>query len=232
LAERRENRRALTLLAQVDGALFREAACWFAGGTAISLRCGEFRVSRDVDFLCASREGYRLLRERARTGGGRGLFSGAVSIVREPRVDRYGIRMAVEVDGEPLKFEIVSEGRIALDGFDDPSLPVARLCDVDLVAEKLLANDDRYLDDSALGRDLVDLLVLERHLGALPAAALIKAQEAYGPSVLRAHRGAQRRFRDRPDLLARSLDALSVLPSERAYVTARIAALAPDDGSP
>ena len=109
---------------------------------------------------------------------------------------------------------------------------MARLCDVDLVAEKLLANDDRYLDDSALGRDLVDLLVLERHLGALPAAALAKAHEAYGPSVLRAHAVAQRRFRDRPNLLARSLEALSVLPSERAYVTARITALAPDDGSP
>ncbi|WP_437298513.1 nucleotidyl transferase AbiEii/AbiGii toxin family protein [Sorangium sp. So ce426] len=64
MAERDEHRRILDLLTSLDAALLRQSECWFAGGTAISLRCDEFRISRDVDFLCASREGYRQLRQR------------------------------------------------------------------------------------------------------------------------------------------------------------------------
>lgn len=91
MAERPENRAALAALARLDAGLLREASCFFAGGTAVSLRCGEFRVSRDVDFLCASREGYRALRECVRQRGGLGIFAREVIVVREPRVDRYGI---------------------------------------------------------------------------------------------------------------------------------------------
>lgn len=225
MAERDENRRALALLERLDATLLRGARCWLAGGTAVSLRCGEFRVSRDVDFLCASMEGYRTLRERARARGGLGLFARDVAIAREPRVDRYGIRMAVEVDGELLKFEIVSEGRVGLRGEDDPTLPVARLTDVDLVVEKLLANDDRYLDDSALGRDAVDLVMLEHALGALPAEAWEKAKAAYGPSVERAWPEALRRLRDRPALLARAFDEMRVSPEARALVSAKLASI-------
>jgi hypothetical protein len=62
--------------------------------------------------------------------------------------------MVIEVGGEPIKCEVVSEGRIDWEGTRDPLLPVLRLSDGDLVAEKLLANVDRYLDDGALGRDV------------------------------------------------------------------------------
>jgi hypothetical protein len=112
LAERPENVRTLALLERVDAELFRAARCWFGGGTAVSLRCGEFRVSRDVDFLCSSRDGYRLVRQRVFDRGAAGLFKGDVAVVREARADRYGIRLAAAVDGEPVKFEIVSEGRV------------------------------------------------------------------------------------------------------------------------
>lgn len=195
----------------------------------MSLRCGEFRVSRDVDLLCASMSGYQVLRQRARERGGRGLFAHDVVIVREPRIDRYGIRMAVEVEGEALKLEIVSEGRVDLVGEDDPALPIARLSDRDLVVEKLLANDDRYLDDSALGRDAIDLVMLEQALGALPAEAWERAKAAYGPSVERAWTGALQRLRDSPKLLAHRLDALGVLPAARAAIEARLASIAPTD---
>jgi Nucleotidyl transferase AbiEii toxin, Type IV TA system len=229
LAERAETRRALALLACFDATLLRDAHCWFAGGTAVSLRCGEFRVSRDVDFLCASMEGYRTLRERARERGGRGLFARDVVVVREPRIDRYGIRMAVAVEGAPLKVEIVSEGRVTLRGEDDPTLPVARLTDVDLITEKLLANDDRYLDDSALGRDAIDLVMLEDTLGAIPTEAWEKARAAYGPSVERAWPAALRRLRDRPVLLARAFDEMRVSPEAKSRVEAKLAAIETDD---
>lgn len=228
LAERPENQVALALLERLDAARLREACAWFAGGTAISLRCGEFRVSRDVDFLCASNEGYRDLRARVRGEGARGLFLRDVALLREPRVDRYGIRLALGLGDVALKLEIVSEGRILLAGADDPALPVARLADDDLVAEKLLANDDRYLDDSALGRDALDLLMLERTLGALPDAAWTKARVAYGATVDRAWAQALRRMRARPDLVARAFDAMGVSSEARDVVAAKLEAL-PDD---
>lgn len=225
MAERPENQRVLALLEHVDSVLFREAQCWFGGGSAVSLRCAEFRVSRDVDFLCASREGYRLLRRRVFDKGAPGLFARDVVVAREARADRYGIRLAITIDGQPLKFEIVSEGRIDLGGIDDPALPVGRLSDADLVAEKLLANDDRHLDDASLWRDALDLLALEHTLGALPAEAWGKARDAYGPSIEVAWQRALKRLRDRPDLLGRSLDLLDVLPAARAVFESRLAAL-------
>ncbi len=63
------------------------------------------------------------------------------------------------------------------------ALPVARLSDEDLVAERLLANEERPWDDSTLGRDAMVLLVLEHALGGCPAGASDKARAAYRPSV-------------------------------------------------
>ncbi len=227
MAERPENRRVVALLDLVDADLFRSAHCWFGGGSAVSLRCGEFRVSRDVDFLCSSRDGYRLLRERVHHHGAKSLFRAPVTFVRDPRVDRYGIRMAVDVAGAPLKLEIVGEGRIDLVGTDDPTLPVARLGDVDLVAEKLLANEDRLWDEGSMGRDVIDLLVLEHVLGALPDAAWEKARGAYGASVERAWAQGLGWVRERSEQRARWLEAMQVSDDARAVIEARLEALAP-----
>jgi hypothetical protein len=227
LVEREESRRVIALLDRIDAPLFRAAECWFGGGSAVSLQCEEFRVSRDVDFLCASRDGYRLLRERVHRDGAQGLFRSPVTLVREARVDRYGIRMAIDIDGQPLKFEIVSEGRIDLVGADDAALPVARLTDEDLVAEKLLANEDRLWDDSALGRDVMDLLLLEHALGGLPSAAWEKARNAYGPSVESAWPRALERMRARPEQRRRAYEAMGVTASAREVIEARLGALPP-----
>jgi len=225
MAKRLEHQRVLGLLALLDAGFLRRAECWFAGGTAISLRCDEFRVSRDVDFLCASREGYRLLRERVYDAGIQGLFTREVSVRREARADRYGIRVVLDVGGAPLKLEIVSEGRIDLAGVDDASLPVARLADEDLVAEKLLANEDRFRDDASLGRDAIDLVLLEHVLGGLPEAAWEKARRAYGPSVEDALRRALGRLERDPDWRERVFETLSLSPEGRAIVEARLSAI-------
>lgn len=219
----------LALLSSLDAAFLRESECWFAGGTAISLRCNEFRVSRAVDFLCASREGYRALRNRVYDAGIRGLFTSDVVVRREMRADRYGIRVVVDVDGAPLKLEIVSEGRIDLQGVEDPSLPVARLADEDLVAEKLLANEDRFLDDAALGRDVIDLVLLEHMLGGLPDVARQKARGAYGPSVDDAFRRALLRLRDDEGWRKRVFEVLSISAEAREIVETRLAALPPPE---
>ena len=136
MAERREHQQILGVLTQLDNEFLRDAECWFSGGSAISLRCHEFRLSRDVDFLCSSRNGYRLLRERVHDRGVRGLFRADVVLRGDVRADRYGIRFVLDVDAMPLKFEFVSEGRIDLEAARDDILPVARLSDQDLVADR------------------------------------------------------------------------------------------------
>lgn len=64
----------------------------------------------------------------------------------------YDIRTFLHVDSVPVKFEIVSEGRIQVVGVMDPATDVPTLARVDMYAEKLLAkananaNADRYRD--------------------------------------------------------------------------------------
>ena len=48
MVERPEHVRVMALLRSLDSALLHDADCWFGGGTAVSLRCAEYRVSLDV----------------------------------------------------------------------------------------------------------------------------------------------------------------------------------------
>ena len=88
----------------------------------------EYRESVDIDFLCAAQDGYRELRNTITNVSLGAIFARPVELAREIRADRYGIRTFLLSDGVPVKFEIVSEGRIHIDGFVDPvtgSLPRA-----------------------------------------------------------------------------------------------------------
>ncbi len=110
MAIRAEHRRVLALLELVDARFFREAECWFAGETAVSLRCDEYRISNDIDFLCATREGYRALRERVFDAGLRELFVRDIEVLREVRADRYGIRAVVNIEGHFRSDPAVPQG--------------------------------------------------------------------------------------------------------------------------
>jgi hypothetical protein len=46
----------------MNSAVLLENRCCFSGGTAIALKLNEFRLSVDVDFICASAEGYRAIK--------------------------------------------------------------------------------------------------------------------------------------------------------------------------
>ncbi|MGH8649638.1 MAG: nucleotidyl transferase AbiEii/AbiGii toxin family protein, partial [Burkholderiales bacterium] len=52
----------LAALGALDAEFLARNECYFGGGTRIVLSLGEYRESADVDFLCASRAGYRALR--------------------------------------------------------------------------------------------------------------------------------------------------------------------------
>lgn len=157
--------------------------CWFGGGTAIVLKLGEYRRSLDVDFLCADIDGYRELRSAAVKQGAAAFFDGPVEQIREFKADQYGIRAVLSFNGQPMKFEIIRESRIEIDGAFDPQLGVPALRVEDMYAEKLLANADRCFDRSVAYRDAIDLGMLVAELGPIPDAAVRKAEQAYGDDI-------------------------------------------------
>src|SRR5690606_15295470 len=99
--KRPHHQRIEKVLARLNGPLLEEADCYFAGGTAIVLALGEYRESVDIDFLCASQAGYRLLRNTVTTQGLGDLFTDPVTYMREVKADRYGVRTVVSVDDVP-----------------------------------------------------------------------------------------------------------------------------------
>jgi hypothetical protein len=173
------------VLSRMDHTRLMDSQCWFGGGTAIVLKLGEYRQSLDVDFLCSDRAGYRELRNALVSNGPQALFSKDVTVVRETRADQYGIRMHLDYKGQPIKFEIVRESRISVDGQMDTTLKVPTLSTLDMFAEKLLANADRCMDRHVAYRDAIDLGMLVKANSGIPAAALAKAVEAYGADIER-----------------------------------------------
>ena len=154
----------------------------------MALRYGEYRESVDIDFLVSDVAGYRKLRQlmTGPLGIAAVIREGtALTQTRETRADQYGVRTAVEPDGGVgIKFEIVLEARIALSapGPEDVICGVATLTPTDMATSKLLANSDRWMDDSVFSRDLIDLAMMEPS-PALMRQARARAKEAYGESI-------------------------------------------------
>ena len=167
----------------MNAPLLRRCQCWFGGGTAIVLDIGEYRLSKDIDFLCADVDGYREVRSAVAAQGVSALFGPEVRQEREVRTDQYGIRTVVSVAGVPLRFEIIREARIALAGGTHPVAPVPCLGPLERIAEKLLANADRGLDPATGCRDALDLGMLIQRGGPLPAEAVAMAERAYGDDI-------------------------------------------------
>ncbi len=183
---RASHAQVLKALRKLDRSFLSAARCYFAGGTRIVLELGEYRESRDIDFLCASRDGYRVLRETVKDSSLGKIVAGEISLAREVRADQYGIRTFLDAGQAKLKFEIVREARIDLEGDDIARLPVACLTRKHCFAEKFLANADRGLDASTLSRDVVDLaFMVEGWSKADADAGLTIAKAAYGATVLR-----------------------------------------------
>jgi hypothetical protein len=180
LFERPHHQRIARLLTSVDATKLSTNKCLFGGGTVIALLHGEYRESRDVDFLVSDLDSYRELRGIVTKDGIAGLFNEPVRQLRDARMDQYGIRTLIEIDEVPIKFEIVLEARIELDSPPEENsvCGVRALTPVDQVAEKLLANSDRWADDEVDSRDLIDLAMMLKD-GRIPLAALEKAGRAY-----------------------------------------------------
>jgi hypothetical protein len=192
----------------------------------MALRFGEYRESIDIDLLVSDRAGYRDLRQML--GGVHGLDplvrpGMKLELAREVRADQYGIRTHVRSGTALIKFEIVLEGRISLaePGADDEVCGLRTLAPVDLAAEKLLANADRWGDDAVFSRDLIDLAMQDASRELL-AAACTKAEAAYGASVRRSLAAAVQALRNRPHRLDECMRALSIHSISKAQLWERI----------
>lgn len=229
--EREHHRRIATILEALDADLLLAHACLFGGGTAIALRHGEYRESVDIDFLTSNLGGYRTLRQRLTGPDGINAIARArtpLKQVRDMRADQYGVRTLLKVDGVAIKFEIILEARIALapPGPDDRICGVATLTPLDMATSKLLANADRWADDSVLCRDLIDLAMMQPAKKLLKLA-IAKAKLAYGDSVESALIKAIEAVRERPHRLDHCMAALRMTTLPKALLWKRIKALAP-----
>jgi hypothetical protein len=136
-----------------------ECRAYFGGGTLISLGLEEYRISNDIDFICSLGADYRKLRNAISDRNPRILLKDNSSLeIERFTADQYGIRMAIVVDGIPIKTEIIAEARFELDSPRQPSWsPVECLSVSDCFTSKLLANADRYNDSI----DGIDLLAID-----------------------------------------------------------------------
>jgi len=181
----------------------------------IALRYGEYRESVDIDFLVSDVAGYRNLRQLLKSPGGIANIArdGSDPWIqhREIRADQYGIRTELIVDDQPMKFEIVLEGRIALasPSTGDEVCGVATLTPLDMATSKLLANSDRWADDGVFSRDVIDLAMMEPPL-ALLREAIGKAEGAYGQAIRRDLEKAVRRLQERQGWLERCMEVMAM----------------------
>lgn len=202
-----------TILQSLNSQLLDRYHCLFGGGTAIVLAREEYRESVDIDFLISNREGYlqlrNLMKEKGIAAVTRPDFS--IKTVRDIRIDQYGIRTMLKVGDTEIKFEIVFESRLDLKPpvATDKICGVSILTDLDMGATKLLANSDRWSDDSVFSRDLIDLAMVGLDKGSLKMA-IKKAELAYGASVQRDLTKAIATLAQRKGRLDECMDALKI----------------------
>ena len=184
-------------LTALDGEFLARAQCFFGGGTRVVLELKEYRESADIDFLCSDRAGYRILRSTIKEDSLGAIFARPLALVR--------------IGDELIKFEIVNEARIDLSGENVPSLHVPSLDRVCCFAEKILANDDRWNDESVLSRDIIDLAFMIEAWGVKPfREGLRKAHLAYGDHIADSIRSAAVKLRGKKSYQKKCVDGLRV----------------------
>lgn len=202
----------LNVLRSLKADFFEACHAYFGGGTLLTLCYGEYRLSRDIDFLCPYGTDFSRLRVALYDQEFDALFVRdqlrGVQLLGELRTDRDGVRFALGLGQQTLKFEIVAEGRIPLDAPTYPDWsPIPCLSLIDQIAEKLLANGDRWADTSTDSRDLIDLAVLKLKT-EFPQAAITKAESAY--RCIDPLRRAIQNFQAKPDYRLRCYERLAV----------------------
>ena len=211
---RREPYRMMArVLEALDANLLATTFFRFGGGTCLALRHDEYRLSRDLDFVCSDAEGYAQLRHEVRQRGHDALFrdTKGLQFPREIRMDQYGLRFIVTVGETSIRVELIREARIELGPAEQvpwSALPVLSVGDA--FCEKLLANSDRWADRDDLSRDLIDLAVLRSAHGPVPEGAWATVERAYRAAPREDLRHAAARFLSDSEYRDRCFKGLSV----------------------
>jgi Nucleotidyl transferase AbiEii toxin, Type IV TA system len=91
----------LRILQAIDHDFLLSCEAYFGGGTMLVLAYGEYRLSRDIDFLCPYGEPFSRLRRAVYDRGYEAIFragrGSGIQFPREIRTDRYGIRFPVQI---------------------------------------------------------------------------------------------------------------------------------------
>lgn len=212
--KREHHQKISEVLQRLDSQILKDHECYFGGGTAIVLMNDEYRESIDIDFLVSDIHKYRSLRQLLT--GPDGIASLTLSgrelvLAREIRADQYGIRTIIRAGDAHIKFEIISEGRIVFEKpkSKDQIQGIATLSRLDLISSKLLANADRWGDDSVFSRDAIDLAMMRVSKKELHQA-IEKSREAYGDSILASLNKSIDRLLTKEDLLGRCMAVMKI----------------------
>lgn len=177
------------ILPYLDATILIDSGAYIAGGGRLLHDLSEYRQTKDIDLAMSSKNDYGKLRTLIREQGPEAIFQKPLlPIIRFSEVsgDRDAVRFLVFVDNEPLKVEIIHEGRVE---FSPPSLDASTqlpmLTKEDCFTAKLLSNSDRGFDKGTFSRDLIDLCVMRAKWGEIPQASMDKAISAYTPSVIK-----------------------------------------------
>src|SRR5947207_14736581 len=88
---RRPHHRAVArALRAMNADFLSRARCFFGGGTRLVMTLGEYRESRDIDFLCSKRAGVRALGEEVTNRRLGALLRRRLSLIRDVRTGRDG----------------------------------------------------------------------------------------------------------------------------------------------
>ena len=187
---------------------------FFGGGTAIALKHDEYRLSVDIDLMVSDKAGYRAAKELIGAGDLNRIFTEPVEYDFRAS-DQYAIRGQVIESSTAIKFEIVLDAYLDLTGTGEHDwlCGVPTLSAASAVAEKLLANADRWADYGVFSRDVLDLAIIATaptaDVDAFTSGAH-QATEAYGATALGSANRAAQQLLDNPARLARCFDALSI----------------------
>ncbi len=220
----------IAVLESLNSEVLANACAYFGGGSVIALDFGEYRWSKDIDFICpVSTSGYRYLRTIIFDRGYEGLFYNLNKIkIGRGTTNQYAIRMVVDYDEILIKTEIIAESRFQLDPPRYPEWsPVPCLSINDCFTSKLLANSDRFMDDSVEARDLIDLAVMRVRF-PIPLEAIKKAEKAY--EVIRPLKVAIQRFQERIDFREKCFSGLQIQETQIPEIIDGIDLLARDFG--
>lgn len=174
------HRKVLNILNGLNVDFLTDCQSYFGGGTLVSLRHHEHRLSQDIDLMC-SFDGYAKLRHGLYERGYDALFLNrdSIQLPRELQVSKYAVRFPILFQDTPIRFEIVAEGQLTigkpayLQGCSFPCINP-----VDSFAQKLMANADRWPDHRLLARDLIDIAV-QRLAMPIPTEAISMAEHWY-----------------------------------------------------